>query len=94
MQASQIRDTTNDAQDSLPAPTIDPAEVLEQPVEGAVAGRPHRRLLLWTAVTLLAALALALAIVVASLASAPADPAPPPRPPMQFGTSVGHARPE
>ena len=46
------------------------------------------------AVTLLAALALALAIVVASLASAPADPAPPPGPPMQFGTPVGHARPE
>jgi hypothetical protein len=94
MQANQIQSTAEAGQGSRPAPTIDPAEVLEQPVEGAVAGRPRRRLLVWTAMTLLAALALALAIVVASLASAPADPAPPPRPPMQFGTSVGHARPE
>ena len=93
MQANQIHSTAEAGPGSRQAPTIDPAEVTEQPVEGAVAG-PRRRLLRWTAVTLLAALALVLDIVVASLASAPADPAPPPRPPMQFGTSVGHARPE
>jgi hypothetical protein len=64
---------------------------MELPVGAAVAGGRGRRLLVWTAVTLLAALALALAVV---SASAPADPAPPPKPPMQFGPSIGHARPE
>ena len=94
MPANQIHDATKGARGLAPTPTTEPAEVTEQPVEGAVAGSPRRRLLRWTAVTLLAALALTLAIVVASLASAPADPAPPPKPPLQFGTSVGHARPE
>jgi len=93
MQANQIDSTVEAGQGSRQAPTTDPAEVTEQPVEGAAAG-PRRRLLRWTVLTLLAALALVLAIVVASLASAPADPAPPPTPPMQFGTSVGHASPE
>jgi len=94
MQANQIRHPAESAPGSRHAPTTDPAEVMEQPVEGVDAGGPRRRLLVWSAVTLLAALALALAIVVASLVSAPADPPPPPKPPMQFGTSVGHARPE
>jgi hypothetical protein len=94
MHANQIDSTMEAGQGSPQAPTTDPAEVMEQPVEGAAADGPRRRLLLWTAATLLAALALALAIVVASLASAPADPAPPPSPPMRFGTSVGHATPE
>jgi hypothetical protein len=94
MQANQIHHPAEGARGLAPTPTTDPAEVMEQAVEGAVAGGPRRRLLVWSAVTLLAALALALAIVVASLASAPADPPPRPKPPMQFGTSVGHARPE
>jgi hypothetical protein len=66
------------------------ANLIYYPAKGA----PGSRRLVWSAVTLLAALTLALVIVVASLASAPADPAPPLRPPMQFGTAVGQARPE
>jgi hypothetical protein len=60
-------------------------------------GDPRRRLrklLIWSGLTLLAAVALALAMVVASLAlevrSEPA-PAPPPRPPIEFGPPAGHA---
>jgi hypothetical protein len=62
-------------------------------------GRPRRRLrglLVWSALTLLAAIALALAMVVASLTlelrsdSAP----PPPTPPMQINPPAGHATAE
>jgi hypothetical protein len=67
---------------------------MELPVGDAVAGSTGRRLLVWSAVTLLAAIALASAMVLANLASAPANPAPPPKPPTQFGPSIGHARPE
>jgi hypothetical protein len=56
--------------------------------------RRVRPLLVWGALTLLAALALALALVLAGLVVAPADPAPPPKPPMHFGPSVGHPRPQ
>jgi hypothetical protein len=94
MQANRIRPIARAAQGSRHARTTDPAEVMELPVGAAVGDGRGRRLLVWTAVTLLAALALALAVVLASLASAPADPAPPPKPPMQFGPSNGHARPE
>jgi hypothetical protein len=95
MQANQLRNAVRTAQDSRHAPTSDPTQAMQQPIGGAVAGGRGRGLLVWSAVTLLAALALALVMMLASLASAPADPAPPPpKPPMQFGPSVGHARPE
>jgi hypothetical protein len=62
-------------------------------------GRPRRRLrkvLVWSALTLLAAVALALAMVVASLAlELRSDPAPPPpTPPIEFGPPTGHATAE
>jgi hypothetical protein len=94
MQANRIRPTARAAQGPRHARTTDAAEPIELPVGDAVAGGPRRRLLVWSAVTLLAAIALALAIVLANLASAPADPAPPPKPPTRFGPSMGHARPE
>ena len=58
-------------------------------------GRPRRRLrkvLVWSALTLLAAVALALAMVVTSLAmELRSDPTPPPpTPPMQFNPPGGH----
>jgi hypothetical protein len=53
-----------------------------------------RRLLGWSAVTLLAAATLALAMVLAGLAVEPSDPVPPPTPPMEFEPPVGPARPE
>ena len=64
-----------------------------QPAPSAAAGRV-RRLLVWSTLTLLAALALTLALVLTELAAAPAEPTPPPKPPMQFGPSMGHARAE
>jgi hypothetical protein len=98
MQANQLLHTVRAAQGPRHAPTTDPTEAMQQPIGVAVVGGRGRGrgrgLLVWSAVTLLAALALALVMVLASLASAPADPAPPSRPPMQFGPSVGHARPE
>jgi hypothetical protein len=96
MQANQLLHTVRAAQGPRHAPTTDPTEAMQQPIGGAVVGgrARGRGLLVWSAVTLLAALALALVMVLASLASAPADPAPPSRPPMQFRPSVGHARPE
>jgi hypothetical protein len=65
---------------------------LHQPAD---AGRPPRRLpkvLIWSALTLLAAVALALAMVVANLAlELRSDPTPPPpTPPMQFNPPGGH----
>jgi hypothetical protein len=51
-------------------------------------------LLGWSALTLLAALALALAMVLASLVVEPSDPPPPPKPPMQLEPPMGPARPQ
>jgi hypothetical protein len=53
-----------------------------------------RHLLGWSALTLLAALALALAMVLAGLIVEPADPTPPHKPPMQFEPPIGPARPQ
>lgn len=53
-----------------------------------------RRLLSWSALTLLAAATLALAMVLADLVVEPADPAPPPTPPIQLEPPMGPARPE
>ena len=73
--------------------TLD-AEAREHPAPGGERNGRVRHVLVLTAMTLLAAVALALTIVLASLAVAPADPAPPPpTSPMQFGPSMGHARP-
>ena len=94
MQANRLRPTARAAQGSRHARTTDSAEVIELPVGDAVTGGPGRRLLVWSTVALLATIALALAMVLANLASAPTDPAPPPKPPMQFGPSIGHPRPE
>jgi hypothetical protein len=93
MQVSQLRPTVRAAQSTRHARTTDPADVMEQPVGGAVAGGRARGLLVWSAVTVLVALALVLTVVLASMAAAPADPAPPAKPPMQFGPSMGPARP-
>jgi hypothetical protein len=66
---------------------------LEPPAPGEVAGRQLRRVLVWGALTVLAAIALALAMVLANLALAPhSDPAPPPTAPIQFPS--GGPRPE
>ena len=66
----------------------------EHPAPDGVRNGRVRHVPAWTALTLLAAVALALTIVLAALAVAPADPAPPPpTSPMQFGPSMGHARP-
>jgi hypothetical protein len=69
---------------------------LDPPVHDGHPGRRHRGLLVWSALTLLAALALALAMVVASLAlELRSDPTPPPpTPPMQFNPPAGHATAE
>jgi hypothetical protein len=53
-----------------------------------------RPLLGWSALTLLAAVALALAMVLAGLVVEPSDPPPPPKPPMQLEPPMGPARPQ
>lgn len=53
-----------------------------------------RRLLGWSAVTLLAGVALALAMVLTGLVVEPSDPVSPPKPPMEFEPPMGPARPE
>jgi hypothetical protein len=53
-----------------------------------------RRLLGWSAVALLAAVALTLAMVLAGLVVEPSDPVPPPKPPMEFEPPMGPAMPE
>ena len=64
---------------------------LDSPTQGVAARRRLRPVLVWSGVTLLAALALALAMVVASLAlqlgsdPGPAPTAPPPAPPCSSG---------
>jgi hypothetical protein len=65
---------------------------LDPPAQGGEARRRLRGLLVWSGLTLLAALALALAMVIASLAlelgSEPAPP--PPTSPIQFNPPSGH----
>jgi hypothetical protein len=66
---------------------------LDPPAPDADPSRRLRRLLVWSALTVLAAIALALAMVLASLALAPhPDSAPPPTAPIQFPS--GGPRPE
>jgi hypothetical protein len=91
MQTKQLPRTST-AEQATPQSIVN-RETNAQPAPSAAAGRV-RRLLVWSALTLLAALALTLALVLAELAAAPAEPAPPPKPPMQFGPSMGHARAE
>ncbi len=66
---------------------------LNSPAQGGPARRRVRGVLVWSGLTLLAALALALAMVITSLAlelgSQPAPP--PPTPPIQFSPPGGHA---
>jgi hypothetical protein len=65
---------------------------LDPPAQGGEAPRRLHRVLVWSSLTLLAALALALALVIASLAlELGAQPAPPPPPPMQISPPGGHA---
>jgi hypothetical protein len=67
---------------------------LDLPAPGAATGRRLRRLLVWGAATVLAAIALALAMILATLALAPhSNPAPPPTAPIQFPAGGG-PRPE
>ena len=64
---------------------------LEQPARGGIVRRRLPGVLVWSGLTLLAAVALALAIVVASLATElRSEPAPPPTPPMQISPPGGH----
>jgi hypothetical protein len=69
---------------------------LDSPTQSVAARRRLRPVLVWSGLTLLAALALVLAMVVASLAlqlgsdPGPAPTAPPPSAPLQFGPSSGH----
>jgi hypothetical protein len=94
MQVKQPPHTVSAAQSPRPASATLNAEASEHPASGAVRNGRVRHLLVLAALTLLAAVALALTIVLATLAVAPADPAPPPpTSPMQFGPSIGHARP-
>jgi hypothetical protein len=68
---------------------------LDPPAQEGEVRRRLRGLLVWSGLTLLAALALALAMVIASLAlelgSGPAPP--PPTSPIQFSPAGGHPTP-
>ena len=62
---------------------------LDSPAPVGDAGRRLRRVLVWSGLTLLAAVALAL--VIASLAlELGSEPAPPPTSPIQFSPPAGH----
>jgi hypothetical protein len=64
---------------------------LDPPAPGGEARRRFGRVLVWSGLTLLAALALALAMVIASLAlELGSQPAPSPTPPMQISPPIGH----
>jgi ABC-type transporter Mla subunit MlaD len=69
---------------------------LNPPAQEGEMRRRLRGLLVWSGLTLLAALALALALVIASLAlelgSGPAPP--PPTSPIQFSPAGGHPTPQ
>ena len=68
---------------------------LDPPAQDGDARRRLRGLLVWSALTLLAAVALALAMVVASLAlEVRSEPAPPPTAPLEFSPGAGHASPQ
>jgi hypothetical protein len=68
---------------------------LDPPASGGEVHRRFGRVLVWSGLTLLAALALALAMVIASLAlELGSQPAPPSTPPMQFSPPVGHPMPQ
>jgi hypothetical protein len=63
---------------------------LDPPAEECEVRRRLRGLLVWSGLTLLAALALALAMVIASLAlELGSEPAPHPTPPIQFSAPGG-----
>ena len=90
MQVKQPPETVSAARSLRRTSATLDAEAREHPAPGGVRNLRARHVLVWTVLTLLAALAL----VVATLVVAPADPAPPPpTTPMQFGPSMGHARP-
>ena len=94
MQVKQSPRTVSAAQRPRRARATLDAEAIEHPAPSGVRNGRVRQVLVWSALTLLAAVALALAMALASLAVAPADPAPPPpTSPLQFGPSMGHARP-
>ena len=68
---------------------------LDPPASGGEARRRLGRVLVWSGLALLAALALALAMVIASLAlELGSQPAPPPTPPIQFSPPAGHPMPQ
>jgi hypothetical protein len=94
MQVKQPPQTVSAAQSLRRTSATLDAEARRHPALGGVRNGRVRHVVVLTALTLLAAVALALTIVLATLAVAPADPAPPPpTSPMQFGPSIGHARP-
>ena len=65
---------------------------LDPPARSGHDPRRLHQVLVWSSLTLLAAVALALAIVIASLAlELGSEPAPPPAPPMQISPPGGHA---
>ena len=64
---------------------------LDPPAQGGEARRRLPGLLVWSGLTLLAAVAVALAMVIASLAlDLGSEPAPPPTSPIQFSPPAGH----
>lgn len=68
---------------------------LDPPAQGGDARRRLRGLLVWSGVTLLAAVALALAMVIASLALELGSEPVPPTSPIQFSPpGGGHPRPQ
>jgi hypothetical protein len=68
---------------------------LDPPTQEGEVRRRLRGLLVWSGLTLLAALALALAMVIASLAlELGSEPAPAPTLPIQFSLPGGHPRPQ
>jgi hypothetical protein len=68
---------------------------LDPPAQEGEVRRRLRGLLVWSGLTLLAAVALALALVIASLAlDLGSEPAPPPTSPIQFSPPGGHPTPQ
>jgi hypothetical protein len=68
---------------------------LDPPAQEGEVRRRLGGLLVWSGLTLLAAVALALALVIASLAlDLGSEPAPPPTSPIQFSPPGGHPTPQ
>lgn len=68
---------------------------LDPPAQEGEVRRRLRGLLVWSGLTLLAAVALVLALVIASLAlELGSEPAPPPTSPIQFNPPGGHPTPQ